>query len=32
MVLPQTKKAQLALNAKTQVRPDPAEPFATNAW
>uniref|UniRef100_M1DN81 Gag-pol polyprotein n=1 Tax=Solanum tuberosum TaxID=4113 RepID=M1DN81_SOLTU len=31
-VTPQTQGAQLAPNAKTQARPDPAEPFATSAW
>ena len=31
-VTPQTQGAQLAPNAKTQTRADPAEPFATSAW
>ncbi|KAH0639581.1 hypothetical protein KY285_036167 [Solanum tuberosum] len=31
-VTPQTQGVQLAPNAKTQARADPAEPFATSAW
>ncbi|KAH0688158.1 hypothetical protein KY284_018711 [Solanum tuberosum] len=31
-VTPQTRGTQLAPNAKTQARADPADPFATSAW